>query len=128
MASSIEEQTKNNDYNDEDADTINRIRPNMEILDSFPVKSNFYNVGMRLRDADQHDLARDAFQRGSETGCIPCMSLYTDCLSKGGKESMIHLRLPWLLEGAIRGHLYIIDLLVAFYKNAEPANPESLQI
>ncbi|OEU20214.1 hypothetical protein FRACYDRAFT_260266 [Fragilariopsis cylindrus CCMP1102] len=123
MASSIEEQTRNNDYNNEDADTFS-----MEMLNSFLPKSNFYNVGMRLRGVDQHDLARDAFQRGSETGCIPCMSLYTDCLSKGGKESMIHLRLPWLLEGAIRGHLYIIDLLVAFYKNAEPANPESLQI
>ena len=159
MASSIEEQTENNndyknengktvntDYdnkikrcrdminlgtekncNDEDADTINNMKHCMEMLNSFPVKSNFHKVGMRLREADQPDLAGDAFQRGSETGCIPCMLRYTDYLSEGEKENMIHLRLPWLLEGAIRGHFHIKDLLVIFYSNAKPAHPNALQ-
>ena len=127
MASSIEEQSEKN-CNNEDVDTINAIKHYTPMLNSFAVKSNYYNVGWRLRDADQHDLARDAFQRGSETGCIPCMHCYTSYLSKGGKESMIHLRLPWLLEAAIRGHSCIMNELIIFYKDAEPALPNSLQM
>jgi sulfatase maturation enzyme AslB (radical SAM superfamily) len=40
---------------------------------------------------------------------------------------MIHLRLPWLLEAAIRGHFHTIHLLVIFYCHAEPAMPNLLQ-
>ena len=41
---------------------------------------------------------------------------------------MIHLRLPWLLEGAIRGYDYLIDRLVRSNTDAEPAVPNSLQV
>jgi hypothetical protein len=146
MASTTEEQTENNadtinnskrcmemlkalqatDTN-VDSNIINDIKGCMEMLNSFPVKSNFHNVGMRLREANQPELARDAFQRGSETGCVPCMLRYSHYLYEEGKESMIHLRLPWLLEGAIRGHAHIINFLVIFYSNAEPAMANSLQ-
>jgi hypothetical protein len=114
MTSSIEEQTENNNNvvdadtlvnnikrcmemlnsfpgteincNNEDADTINIIKHCMELLNTFPVTSNFYNVGMRLREAHQPELARDAFQRGSETGCVQCMLRYSHCLNEGGRK------------------------------------------
>ena len=78
---------------------------------AFP-KSNFYKVGAGLHKDNFFDLALDAFKRGAaETGCVPCMMECANVhMHKQG--NMIHLRLPWLLEGAIRGHTTFMSMLI----------------
>jgi hypothetical protein len=73
--------------------------------------SNLHKVGVGLLKLKLFDRALDAFKRGAaETGCIPCILEYV----KGHihtRGNMIHLRLPWLLEGAIRGHTSCMSML-----------------
>ncbi|OEU14189.1 hypothetical protein FRACYDRAFT_240722 [Fragilariopsis cylindrus CCMP1102] len=70
---------------------------------AFP-KSHFHKVGAGLLEVERFDSALDAFKRGAaETGCVPCMLEYARGHSIHKQGNMI-LRLPWLLEGAIRGH------------------------
>ena len=63
-------------------------------------------MGAGLLEVKLFDLALDAFKRGAaETGCVPCMLAYAEV------HSNKILRLPWLLEGAIRGHTTCMFML-----------------
>ncbi|OEU12803.1 hypothetical protein FRACYDRAFT_244078 [Fragilariopsis cylindrus CCMP1102] len=77
---------------------------------AFP-NSYFQKVGAGLLKLNLFDSALDAFKRGAaETGCVPCMLEYA-MLHIHKQGNMIHLRFPWLLEGAIRGHTDCMSLL-----------------
>jgi hypothetical protein len=95
--------------------------------DVFPVKSNFLTVGFRLLLANHSALAIDAFKRGAaENGCVQCIHLYTD-LHEEMRGKMVHLRLPWLLEGAIRGHINCMNNLITdCYYKSEPESAYAL--
>ena len=74
---------------------------------AFPVQSRYYEIGTRLLRADPINNARhavDAYLRGSNIdGCIRCMIQYYQLHTDIHGMNMIQLRLPWLLEAAIRG-------------------------
>ena len=77
---------------------------------AFP-KSHFHKVGAGLLEVERFDSALDAFKRGAaETGCVPCMLEYARGHSIHKQGNMI-LRLPWLLEGAIRGNTGCMAML-----------------
>lgn len=53
------------------ASTSEQIDDDVEVdCEGFQIKTNFYNVGMRLLESYIYDLAIDAFQRGAENGCV----------------------------------------------------------
>ena len=104
--SSTNKQTESNDNN-----KMTRITLANNKCDEFP-KSNFHKVGAGLLKVKLFDLALDAFKRGAaETGCVPCMLEYINA-HKYKHGNMIHVRLPWILEGAIRGHTDCMSLLL----------------
>jgi hypothetical protein len=105
-----------------------KTRAMMAVVHNRFPKSNFYSVGMRLFKARHFDLAMQAYKRGAETdGCVPCIHKYTDgCILK--RKEMIHLLLPLLLEGAIRGYIRSMQFLIgACYFEAKPARARSLE-
>ena len=105
---------------DNDDDSIDHT------LDGFPIKSNYYNVGKGLLDATHFDLALDAFKRGAETdGCVPCIKNYCIGLREVRKQ-MIHLILPWALEGAIRGNPFCINMLLHDCYKGDKVYPAAL--
>jgi hypothetical protein len=91
---------------------------------SFP-KSNFFAVGERLAGSGHFDLGSETFKRGAESSCVACMEAYIT-LSSEVQENMIHLRYPWLLEGAIRGNIECMRRLIVCYAHAEPCPADSL--
>jgi hypothetical protein len=120
MASTAEEQQLE-DHNNRS------IQLSQDNRNAFPVNSNFHTVGCRLLKANHSVLAIEAFTRGAvETGCVQCISDYIAVHTRTRKE-MIHLRLPWLLEGAIRGHMLCVSILITnCYNESEPASAYAL--
>jgi hypothetical protein len=98
-----------------------------ENANAFPVKSKkFYEKGKRLLKAGCVDEALDKFKRGAESGCLPCIDNYIRGHMKF-REEMIYLRLPWILEGAIRGHAPCMLILNHdAYEETKPAPVRSL--
>jgi len=84
-------------------------------LKGYP-KSNYLVTGLHLFKAGHVDLAITSFQRGAEqVGCVGCMFLYV-CHQLQRKQ--VHLALPWAMEGAIRGHLHCLGLLLQCYQQS----------
>jgi len=81
-------------------------------LKGYP-KSNYLLTGLHLFKAGHVDLTILSFQRGAEqVGCVGCMFLY---VYHQLQRKQVHLALPWAMEGAIRGHLRCIVLLLQCY-------------
>mmetsp|Transcript_36545 Transcript_36545/g.36959 ORF Transcript_36545/g.36959 Transcript_36545/m.36959 type:complete len:292 (+) Transcript_36545:47-922(+) len=81
-------------------------------LQGYP-KSNYLVTGLHLLIAGHVDLAVISFLRGAEqVGCVGCMFLY---VYHQLQRKQVHLALPWAMEGAIRGHLRCIVLLLQCY-------------
>jgi len=78
----------------------------------------FHNREFLTKNKTQQ-LAMDAFLKGCvQEGCVPCMFYYCHMQLALGR---VHLALPWLLEGAIRGHLPCQHRLVnECYNEAAP--------
>ncbi|OEU18152.1 hypothetical protein FRACYDRAFT_225495 [Fragilariopsis cylindrus CCMP1102] len=81
--------------------------------DGFPT-SDFFQRGVHL--IENGGVTETIFNnvvgiylRGAETGCIPSMVNYANCYLSQYKP---HLALPFLLEGAIRGHPDAVALLL----------------
>jgi len=84
-------------------------------LKGYP-KSNYLITGCHLFKSGHEDLAIISFLRGAEqVGCVGCIYLYVhhQLLCK-----QVHLALPWAMEGAIRGHLLCIGLLLQCYQQS----------
>ena len=83
-----------------------------ESHNAFPIKSRYFEIGQRLREANltnrrHQSLALDAFLRGSKTdGCIRCMIRYYELHQVIYGVNMIHL--PWVLEATIRGSYHAL--------------------
>jgi hypothetical protein len=94
---------------------------------SFP-KSNFFTAGIGLIQAGHIEEGVDALKRGAETnGCVPCMHKYAEYYILQRKNEIVPLTLPWLLEGAIRGHFGCMHSLIdTFYNKSKPARAGSL--
>ena len=88
-------------------------------------KSHAFNVGYELGAAKHIDAAVGAFKRGADNkGCVPCIVLYVQIQQKHGN---FHLLLPYVLEGAIRGHVGCMNLLVNWYqRKAQPLSAMAL--
>ena len=76
-------------------------------------KSNHLYVGHRYMELNRLDLAAGALLRGAEYGCISCMVYYVNVQ---WDFKNIHLALPWILEGAIRGNVWCMDRFVKFFE------------
>ena len=99
-------------------------------LDGFP-DSTFFVKGKSFRKKGNHAKAQKIFLQGIENGCVPCLNTYTrNILYEGApreilkarifhKDNMfLHLALPLLLEGAIRGSAQAISALLDVYDHA----------
>mmetsp|Transcript_19931 Transcript_19931/g.21366 ORF Transcript_19931/g.21366 Transcript_19931/m.21366 type:complete len:236 (-) Transcript_19931:991-1698(-) len=84
----------------------------------------FHNREFLTKNKTQK-LAMDAFLKGCvQEGCVPCMFYYCHMQLALGR---VHLALPWLLEGAIRGHLPCQHRLVnECYNEAAPEEVDVL--
>mmetsp|Transcript_34143 Transcript_34143/g.39283 ORF Transcript_34143/g.39283 Transcript_34143/m.39283 type:complete len:410 (+) Transcript_34143:79-1308(+) len=100
-------------------------------LHGYP-KSSYFVIGYRLFHNREfltknktQKLAMDAFLKGCvQEGCVPCMFYYCHMQLALGR---VHLALPWLLEGAIRGHLPCQHRLVnECYNEAAPEEVDVL--
>jgi len=100
-------------------------------LQGYP-KSSYFVIGYRLFHNREfltknktQKLAMDAFLKGCvQEGCVPCMFYYCHMQLALGR---VHLALPWLLEGAIRGHLPCQHRLVnECYNEAAPEEVDVL--
>jgi len=81
-------------------------------LKGYP-KSNYLITGLHLLKAGHVEFAIISFLRGAEqAGCVGCMFLY---VTHQLQRKQVHLALPWAMEGAIRGHLRCIVLLLQCY-------------
>ena len=81
--------------------------------DGFPT-SDFYQRGNHLiaNGGGRETISNNVmgiYLQGAETGCIPSMVNYANCYLSQYKP---HLALPFLLEGAIRGHPNAVALLL----------------
>eukprot|EP00751_Fragilariopsis_kerguelensis_P022182 CAMPEP_0170882916 /NCGR_PEP_ID=MMETSP0734-20130129/33984_1 /TAXON_ID=186038 /ORGANISM="Fragilariopsis kerguelensis, Strain L26-C5" /LENGTH=385 /DNA_ID=CAMNT_0011267059 /DNA_START=30 /DNA_END=1183 /DNA_ORIENTATION=- len=96
---------------------------NIFMLTGYP-KSNDFLVGYRLLRSDQQDPAIASFIRGAKNdGCVPCMFVYGYIQRKRGN---FYLVIPIALEGAIRGHMPCMDILMDCYQEARPVKPMAL--
>ena len=99
-------------------------------LDGFP-ESTFFVKGKSFRKKGNHAKAQKIILQGIENGCVPCLNTYTrNILYEGAprenrkdsifyKDNMfLHLALPLLLEGAIRGSAQAISALLNVYDRA----------
>jgi hypothetical protein len=122
---------------------------------SFPIKlksKKLYEQGKRFQNQKCYQKAIIKYLRGAEmTGCIHCIFEYIELirfvhhdhqnkkannikannknsnLNNATTTTIHHLILPWLLEGAIRGHLYsIIRLYCTCYTEALPSQAHAL--
>jgi hypothetical protein len=116
---------------------------------SFPIQlksKKLYEQGQRFQKQQCYTKAIHKYLRGAEmTGCLHCIFDYIELIrfvhknKSNNKNSTTttttttttstinHLILPWLLEGAIRGHLYsIIRLYLSCYTEALPSQAHAL--
>merc|ERR1711966_174380 len=81
----------------------------------FP-QSTFFVKGVSFRKKGNRSRAKKIYLQGIENGCVPCLTQYTTNILFDGKKMQtedlaelvknnmnLHLVLPLLLEGAIRG-------------------------
>ncbi|OEU17865.1 hypothetical protein FRACYDRAFT_238293 [Fragilariopsis cylindrus CCMP1102] len=88
--------------------------------DGFPT-SDFIKRGHHVKVSGEgsktivkNDILMGIWQQGAENGCIPSMINYAYNIGQP------HLELPFLLEGAIRGHPFAVSLLLnRCYENSE---------
>ena len=108
-------------------------------LEEFP-ESTFFVKGESFRRKGNYSKATKVYLQGIENGCVRCMYLYTmKILSDGAAiENMetytelinnntnLHLALPFLLEGAIRGNYDAIMKLGGVYCEARHATEDDV--
>jgi len=58
---------------------------------------------------------------------VACMFYYAEVQRNHNNQASFHLALPWTLEGALRGHIHCMKLLVIVYYNQKKV-PESQQV
>jgi hypothetical protein len=93
--------------------------------EGYPVSDFFINA-RNLEDQGRLDEAKVEMKKGAaENGCVPCMIYYAMYFLSD--TTCIHLKIPWLLEGAIRGHTQCMNVLVrSCYRKVRPRGPISL--
>ena len=78
---------------------------------NYCLKSNHYSVAVNLYKAAEFDTSYVAFVRGfQEKDCVPCL-----IVSLGLCQRMDGKTYPFFLEGAIRGDIYSMQELCAYY-------------
>ena len=82
-------------------------------------KSKYLVVGYRLAAENHLDAGVDAFKRGAENGCVPCMFLYIKHQYEGGNVCLV---VTYALEGSIRGHVPSMKYLIDCYSKSKPVN------
>ena len=100
------------------------------VLEEIP-ESMFFVKGESFRKKGNHSKAKKIFVQGIENGCVHCMDAYTmKILVDGTKREHkniaemiqeninLHLALPLLLEGAIRGNQDAIEFVCDIYQQA----------
>ena len=82
-------------------------------LKGYP-KSTDFLIGYRQLSSDQKDPAIASIKHGAQNdGCVPCLFCYANIQRQGGNWYLV---LPFALEGAIRGHVGCMNLLISFYE------------
>ena len=126
---------ENNNNGRVEADDKTRLEQIIKDNDQKYPQSHLYHVGHQFIQDDQVLSAIEAFKRGSsELGCVPCIIQYIFCLMALHQEGqgnchtpIIHLAVPLLLEGAIRGNVWCMQkLYVAGYYHAKPVKAEAI--
>ena len=84
-------------------------------------KSDCLYVGFRhIVELNRLDAAADIFLLGAEYGCVSCMVYY---INAQWDMQNVHLALPWILEGAIRGNVWCMDRFIQFiYFETKPVH------
>jgi len=91
-------------------------------------KSEQWFIGIDLFLEQRFDVAAEAFHQGARVdSCVACMFYYAEVQRNHNNQASFHLALPWTLEGALRGHIHCMKLLVIVYYNQKKV-PESQQM
>ena len=93
------------------------------ILDIFPTTKpvhEYFHLGRTFMESNQPELALEAFTRGCRSGCVPSMAYYYLILVTGKTMTMIHLIIPWLLEGAYDTILLAYTIFTVLYLSCFP--------
>jgi hypothetical protein len=99
--------------------------------DSFPksklykVGNNLIHTGYRSDNSEYMELGIETLKRGAESGCVICMDVYIRW-SNIAEEKMTHHCYPWYFEGAIRGNIECMRLMMECCFDAMPTGAPSL--